>query len=88
MPFASAHALHGLSKLSVWWLRLGIGLERITPGHPEQNGRHERMPLTLKQQALGCFDDETCRREPIDNPFRCTVLPKAPSRGDESCPSL
>jgi putative transposase len=51
VPFASAHALYGLSKLSVWWLRLGIGLERIKPGHPEQNGRHERMHLTLKQQA-------------------------------------
>ena len=51
VPFASAHALYGLSKLSVWWLRLGVGIERIRPGHPEQNGRHERMPLTLKQQA-------------------------------------
>ncbi len=48
VPFASAHALYGLSKLAVWWLRLGIGLERIAPGHPEQNGRHERLHLTLK----------------------------------------
>jgi putative transposase len=51
LPFASPHALYGLSKLSVWWLRLGIQLERITPGHPEQNGRHERMHLTLKTEA-------------------------------------
>jgi len=51
VPFASAHALFGLSKLSVWWLRLGIGIERIKPGHPEQNGRHERMHLTLKKEA-------------------------------------
>ena len=51
VPFASAHALYGLSKLAVWWLRLGVGIERIRPGHPEQNGRHERMHLTLKQQA-------------------------------------
>ena len=51
LPFASAHALYGLSKLSVWWLRLGIRLERIQPGHPEQNGRHERMHLTLKREA-------------------------------------
>jgi putative transposase len=36
VPFASASALYGLSKLSVWWLRIGIRLERITPGHPEQ----------------------------------------------------
>jgi len=51
VPFASAHALFGLSKLSVWWLRLGIRIERIKPGHPEQNGRHERMHLTLKKEA-------------------------------------
>jgi len=37
--------------LSVWWLRLGINIERIKPGHPEQNGRHERMHLTLKKEA-------------------------------------
>jgi len=51
VPFASAHALFGLSKLSVWWLRLGIGIERIKPGNPQQNGRHERMHLTLKKEA-------------------------------------
>src|SRR4029079_9956467 len=51
VPFASAHALYGLSKLAVWWLRLGIQLERIAPGHPEQNGRHERLHLTLKTEA-------------------------------------
>ena len=50
-PFASANALFGLSRLSVWWLRLGIEIERIKPGHPQQNGRHERMHLTLKQEA-------------------------------------
>lgn len=51
VPFASVHALYGLSKLSVWWLRLGIRIERIAPGHPRQNGRHERMHLTLKTEA-------------------------------------
>jgi putative transposase len=51
VPFASGWALYGLSKLSVWWLRLGIAIERIQPGHPEQNGRHERMHLTLKREA-------------------------------------
>ena len=50
-PFASAHALFNLSKLAVWWLRLGIGIERIQRGHPQQNGRHERMHLTLKREA-------------------------------------
>ena|SRR5215831_8400761 len=51
VPFASAHALFNLSKLAVWWLRLGIGIERIKPGHPQQNGRHERMHLTLKKEV-------------------------------------
>ena len=51
VPFASPNALFGLSRLSVWWLRLGIEIERIKPGCPEQNGRHERMHLTLKQEA-------------------------------------
>ena len=51
VPFASRSALFGLSKLSVWWLRLGIAIERIKPGCPQQNGRHERMHLTLKKEA-------------------------------------
>ena len=51
VPFASGNALFGLSKLAVWWLRLGIQIQRIKPGHPEQNGRHERMHLTLKKEA-------------------------------------
>ena len=51
IPFASPNALFGLSKLSVWWLRLGINIERIKPGRPEQNGRYERMHLTLKNEA-------------------------------------
>jgi transposase InsO family protein len=51
VPFASPNALFNLSKLSVWWLRLGIAIERIRPGRPQQNGRHERMHLTLKREA-------------------------------------
>ena len=51
VPFASPNALFNLSKLSVWWLRLGIQIERIRPGRPQQNGRHERMHLTLKKEA-------------------------------------
>jgi transposase InsO family protein len=51
VPFASPNALFNLSKLSVWWLRLGIAIERIKPGHPQQNGRHERMHRTLKAET-------------------------------------
>jgi putative transposase len=49
-PFATTGAGH-LSQLAVWWLKLGIQLDRIDPGHPEQNGRHERFHLTLQQET-------------------------------------
>jgi putative transposase len=49
-PFAST-GLGGLSRLSVWWIKLGIVPELITPGCPQQNGRHERMHRTLKHET-------------------------------------
>lgn len=49
-PFASC-AIGGLSRLSVWWIKLGIHPVRIEPGRPDQNGRHERMHRTLKAEA-------------------------------------
>src|SRR3981189_1439370 len=51
VPFASPNGLFNLSKLSVWWLRLRIAIERIKPGRPQQNGRQERMPFTLKKET-------------------------------------
>jgi len=77
-PFGSAGLL-GLSRLSVWWMRLGIEPERIEPGRPEQNGRHERMHRTLKaalkesmpardrrhaQRLLGAFQEEYNEERP------------------------
>jgi putative transposase len=50
VPFAST-GLGGLTRLAIWWIKLGITPERIEPGHPEQNGRHERMHRTLKAEA-------------------------------------
>src|SRR5260370_10585740 len=47
-PFAS-RAIAGLSRLAVWWIKLGIVPQRIQAGHPEQNRRHERMHRTLKE---------------------------------------
>src|SRR4029077_6909037 len=49
-PFSSL-TLAGLSHLAVWWIRLGIRAERIMPGRPDQNGRHERMHSTLKAET-------------------------------------
>ena len=50
-PLPRPNGLFNLSKLAVWWLRLGITIERIKPGNPQQNGRHERMHRTLKMEA-------------------------------------
>lgn len=50
VPFSSTGLL-GLSRLSVYWIRLGIRPERIAPAHPQQNGQHERMHLVLKQET-------------------------------------
>jgi transposase InsO family protein len=50
-PFAST-GLGGLTRLSVWWIRLGVEPERIRPGNPQENGRHERLHRTLKEEAI------------------------------------
>jgi len=63
VPFSCCNALYGLSRLSVWWLRLGINIERIKPGHPEQNGRHERMHLTLKIEATKPASDNFLQQQ-------------------------
>jgi putative transposase len=54
-PFASRQAVHGLSRLSAWWVALGIDLERGRPGHPQDNGAHERLhrDISLELQCLG-----------------------------------
>lgn len=50
-PFASLHGPQGLTRLSAWWRQLGIKLDRIDPGHPEQNGVHERMHREISAAA-------------------------------------
>ena len=55
-PFANSNNLWGLTKLSVWWMSLGIQLDRIDPGHPEQNGGHERMHRDMKTELEGQID--------------------------------
>jgi hypothetical protein len=52
-PFASANGLLGLSRLSAWWLALGIDLERGRPGCPQDNGAHERMHLDIRRELEG-----------------------------------
>jgi transposase InsO family protein len=65
-PFASC-AVAGLSRLAVWWMKLGIIPERIEAGHPEQNGRHERMHRTLKQEtAMPPAADRRAQQRALD----------------------
>jgi putative transposase len=59
-PFACTKAPLGLSRLSAWWVALGINLDRIAPGHPEQNGAHERMHRDIAYEIEGCIDGDVC----------------------------
>lgn len=68
-PFAS-RGLYGLSELSVWWLRLGIRLERIAPGCPQQNGRLERLHLTLKQETTRPAAENALQQQARFDAFR------------------
>jgi putative transposase len=61
-PFASS-GLTGLTALSVWWLKLGIDIERIKPGRPQQNGRHERFHLTLLEAMQPPADNRQAQAE-------------------------
>lgn len=81
-PFASV-GLGGLSKLAVWLIKLGIVPERIKPGHPQENGRHERMHLTLKQQtAMPSQWDQTKQQHSFDL-FRKMFNEERPHEGIE-----
>lgn len=62
VPFATK-GLMGWSKLSAWWARLGIELQRIEPGHPEQNGQHERFHLTLKRETTRPAAENALRQQ-------------------------
>lgn len=50
VPFASVQGLLGLTRLSAWWVALGIDLERGRPGHPQDNGGHERLHLDVSRE--------------------------------------
>ena len=69
VPFASA-ADCGLSRLSIWWLQLGIIPERIEPGKPQQNGRHERMHRTLKKESINPPAQSRKQQQELFDAFR------------------
>lgn len=68
-PFAG-HGNHGLSRLSIWWLKLGILPERIDAGCPEQNGRHERMHRTLKEATTKPQQKNLRKQQEVFNKFK------------------
>ena len=86
-PFAST-GLGGLSRLSVWWMRLGIRPERIQPGHPEQNGQHERMHRTLKADTTRPAAANHLQQDERFEEFRQTFNEKRPHEAlDMATPS-
>lgn len=86
-PFAS-HGIGGLSRLSVWWMKLGIVPERIQPSHPEQNGRHERMHLTLKQATASPPAKDLRRQQVAFDRFRKEFNEQRPHEAlGQKCPA-
>jgi transposase InsO family protein len=69
-PFASVQNLWGLSKLSVWWMSLGIKLDRDDPGHPEQNGGHERMHRDMMVELEGQIDGNLNEHQKVFEKWR------------------
>ena len=69
VPFATT-AIHGLSDLNVWWMRLGIQHQRIHPGCPQENGAHERMHRTLKRGAIRPARANLAAQQRAFNAFR------------------
>jgi len=76
-PFAS-RGVAGLSRLSLYWMKLGIAPERIQPGHPEQNGRHERMHRTLKEETARPAEANRRRQQASFERFRRTYNQERP----------
>ena len=72
-PFASSNGLLGLTRLSAWWLVLGIDLDRIRPGHPEENGGHERMHRDIAHEIEGLVSGD------LGEHHRRRTQPGAPS---------
>jgi len=87
VPFASI-ATGGLSRLSMWWVRLGIMPERIEPGKPQQNGRHERMHRTLKEAVVIPPAATVKHQQKLFDTFRHDYNHKRPHEGlDQKTPA-
>lgn len=76
-PFAAPTVL-GLSRLNVWWAKLGIEHERIEPGRPEQNGSHERMHRTMKRETTLQPGENQAAQQAIFDPWRQEYVHERP----------
>src|SRR5262249_33662014 len=80
VPFATT-ALGRLSRLAVWWIKMGITPELIEPAHPEQNGRHERMHKPLKASTTRPPRANLCAQQRAFNEFRYEYNHERPHEG-------
>jgi len=69
-PFASTRSPLGLSRLSAWWVSQGINLDRIRPGHPEENGVHERMHRDLESEVAETLECKWDEQQPVLDMWR------------------
>lgn len=77
VPFAT-QAIHGLSYLNGWWMRLGIVHQRIHPGQPQENGAHERMHRTLKRRAIKPVQRTCAAQQHVFDAFRVEYTTERP----------
>lgn len=77
LPFVS-RAIGGLSLLNVWWMKLGIRHQRIRPGRPQENGRHERMHRTLKAETTRPPAWDLAAQQELFDGFRATFNEERP----------
>ena len=85
---ASPNALFNLSKLAVWWLRLGVDIERIKPGRPQRNRRHERMHLTLKKETVRPPANSLQQQARFDDFVREYNTERPPEALEMKCPAV
>lgn len=77
-PFAASQAVLGLSRLSAWWVALGIELERGRPGKPQDNGGHERMHRDICEQLQSCAEEDLGKQQAAFDVWRQTFNNERP----------
>jgi putative transposase len=84
-PFAARNSPLGLSRLSAWWLALGINLDRIAPGRPDQNGGHERMHRDLACEVESRSEQDVATQQAVLDEWRRTFNDERPHEAADAC---